>query len=182
VDIQGSHHCIAGCADDPCPACQEAMQTSTKEVITMRCGHAMHNECFDAMVCAGNLSCPKCRKSVVRDPIAEAEMRRAIQSTPMPDEYASLRVEVLCNDCGAKCTCAFHVFGHICTHCGSINTAKLRQWQSAPHAALRSAEEAEQEEDALEASDLSGEEDDNTEDDDNFYAAAAGDDDAADGR
>lgn len=48
-----------------------------------------------------------------------------IANTPMPSEYAGWTVQILCNDCLEKSTASYHVLGHQCSKCRSLNTAVI---------------------------------------------------------
>jgi len=146
VGIRASHKCVALAADDACPACLDALHASTLAVQTLPCGHSMHAKCFSDMARTGCVSCPKCRKTAYRDAEYEDEVRQAIATTPMPDEYARYRMEIVCNDCHATSVVKFHVFGAVCAACQSINTANQRTL--APETANDDDGAAEEEEDA----------------------------------
>jgi RING finger/CHY zinc finger protein 1 len=53
------------------------------------------------------------------------EMDTMMAQTPMPDEYRSVRVSILCQDCQARSTVPFHVVGHKCAACGGYNTRRV---------------------------------------------------------
>jgi len=48
-----------------------------------------------------------------------------VAATPMPPEYANMRVGILCNDCHAKGEVAFHIVGLKCGDCGGYNTRQV---------------------------------------------------------
>lgn len=58
----------------------------------------------------------------------------------MPAEYRNVQVDVLCNDCGEKCTdLKFHFYGVKCVKCGSYNTRILATRGYDPTAAATAA-------------------------------------------
>ena len=61
-----------------------------------------------------------------------ASIDAEIALTPMPEEYANVKVKVLCNDCHEESMVKFHIFGHKCSSekddgvvCGSYNTRRI---------------------------------------------------------
>lgn len=48
-----------------------------------------------------------------------------IKEQPMPEEFKDVRSVVLCNDCSAKCSTAYHFLGLRCEICQSYNTVEL---------------------------------------------------------
>lgn len=123
------HACLAGASADACPVCLEPdMRTSPRSVVMLACGHAMHSDCQQQLLASGSPVCPKCRRSIARDRAFEAHVRSLLETTPMPPEFAQVRAEVLCNDCGAKSVVPFHFYGAVCpaAECGSVNTSILQ--------------------------------------------------------
>lgn len=53
-----------------------------------------------------------------------------IAVTPMPQDYANWRVDVLCNDCNKPSKVQFHILGLKCSHCRSYNTRRIRLEQN----------------------------------------------------
>lgn len=124
---RADHHCVKGASDDACPVCAEAnMHMSTSSVVVMACGHVIHAHCQRKLVSSGSNSCPKCRKTILRDAEGDALVKRAILETPMPEEYRDTKCEVLCNDCEKKCIIPFHFYGLPCSSCDSVNTSILK--------------------------------------------------------
>lgn len=48
-----------------------------------------------------------------------------IKEQPMPEEFQNVRSVILCNDCSAKCSTAYHFLGLRCEICQSYNTVEL---------------------------------------------------------
>jgi RING finger/CHY zinc finger protein 1 len=80
------------------------------------------------MVAHDTITCPVCLRCILapaqREQLWRA-MDAAVRDTPMPAEYAATRCAVLCNDCGARSSVAFHVVGHKCGGCGGYNTRRV---------------------------------------------------------
>ena len=51
-------------------------------------------------------------------------MDEVVAQTPMPLEYRTWAVEVLCNDCHETSSTLFHVVGLKCGNCGGYNTRR----------------------------------------------------------
>ena len=82
------------------------------------------------MVQNNQMSCPICMKSYMN---MDADWRRLdaeIAVTPMPQDYANWRVDVLCNDCNKPSKVQFHILGLKCSHCRSYNTRRIRLEQN----------------------------------------------------
>jgi len=69
--------------------------------------------------------CPLCAVSITESAAAWAQLDSKIAQSPMPEEYRNKQVSVLCNDCHATNSTAFHVLGLKCIPCGSYNTRKI---------------------------------------------------------
>lgn len=50
----------------------------------------------------------------------------AIMSQPMPPEFCDTKAKILCNDCSARSTVAYHWLGLKCSICRSYNTVELQ--------------------------------------------------------
>lgn len=50
----------------------------------------------------------------------------AIISQPMPPEFQDTKAKILCNDCSARSTVAYHWLGLKCSICRSYNTVELQ--------------------------------------------------------
>ncbi len=56
---------IEGSATEECPICLEKMDLSDEDVVTLKCGHSLHKECFKTWYNDyNNHDCPVCRKPV----------------------------------------------------------------------------------------------------------------------
>ena len=72
--------------------------SSTSTTIRVRCGHIIHSKCY-AQLLRSTYKCPLCFKSLADMSSAYAALDHEIALTPMPLEYATVRKQVLCNDC-----------------------------------------------------------------------------------
>ena len=100
------------------------MHTSRIAPTTLRCGHAMHSNCYVGYA-KTNIACPICRKSMCDPKLFEAQMDNEIACMPMPAEYANQTMVVACNDCGFKSKVKFHIAGGKCLKCRSYNTQRV---------------------------------------------------------
>jgi len=111
--------------DCDCPICGEYMFTSHKKVLSMKCGHMIHDVCRKEYI-KTSYRCPICSKSVEN---MESQFRRLdkhLQEQPMPPEYQHTRATILCNDCEAKTSTKYHWGGLKCEVCLSYNTVELQ--------------------------------------------------------
>ncbi|KAK8218420.1 hypothetical protein IWZ01DRAFT_538035 [Phyllosticta capitalensis] len=119
------HRCIERATDADCPICKDYMFTSSTDVVSMKCGHYMHRDCYDAYMQI-DYKCPMCKKSAVNMELQWRKLKDAVISQPMPAQFADTRVVIHCNDCSVKSTAAYHWLGNQCAHCESFNTSELR--------------------------------------------------------
>ena len=125
--LKETHKCVQQSMHQNCGVCMEYLFDSIKPISVLNCGHTIHTHCLDEMARHSNFYCPICHKTYLGDSSKEnlwAQYDRAVQETQMPQEYAEMRVAILCNDCGSRSTCLFHVVGLKCQDCGSYNTTR----------------------------------------------------------
>jgi len=91
----------------------------------MRCGHTIHQSCFEQLRGQQIYKCPLCSKSALDMASVWSHLSAEVDATPMPDEYTGVMVQALCNDCGHVSNTPFHVLGLKCQACGSFNTARM---------------------------------------------------------
>jgi RING finger/CHY zinc finger protein 1 len=95
-----------------------------RAISVMRCGHTIHEHCFQQLFAHHQYTCPTCSKSVCDMAAVWRRRDEDVAATPMPPEYAAVAVPILCNDCGGRSAVPFHVLGLKCTPCGSYNTRR----------------------------------------------------------
>ncbi|KAK7554572.1 hypothetical protein IWX49DRAFT_599784 [Phyllosticta citricarpa] len=125
IKYADDHRCIERATDADCPICKDYMFTSSTDVVSMKCGHYMHRDCYDAYMQI-DYKCPMCKKSAVNMELQWRKLKDAVISQPMPAQFADTRVVINCNDCSVKSTSAYHWLGNQCAHCESFNTSELR--------------------------------------------------------
>lgn len=87
--------------------------------------------CFVQVMGQNNqMSCPICMKSYMDMDAAWRHLDAEIAVTPMPQDYANWRVDILCNDCNKSSKVQFHILGLKCSHCRSYNTRRIRLEQN----------------------------------------------------
>jgi hypothetical protein len=126
IAAESTHRCIEQSTKCDCPICGEYLFTSSKTVVFMRCGHAIHDNCFHQL-CRSTYKCPICSKSVTNMESQFRNLDRHIAAQPMPEEYWGTKAYVYCNDCTLKGMTAFHWLGVKCAMCESYNTTMLGQ-------------------------------------------------------
>lgn len=115
------------------------MFSSPQTVIFMECGHPIHRSCFTQYMTT-SYKCPLCNKSIVKMDALFMNLANIIKEQPMPEEFQNVRSVILCNDCSAKCSTAYHFLGLRCEICQSYNTVELDR---SPMPEYRSEEESE---------------------------------------
>eukprot|EP01104_Vermistella_antarctica_P008399 TRINITY_DN2095_c0_g1_i1.p1 TRINITY_DN2095_c0_g1~~TRINITY_DN2095_c0_g1_i1.p1 ORF type:complete len:381 (+),score=76.29 TRINITY_DN2095_c0_g1_i1:72-1214(+) len=111
-----------------CPICHEDLFTSTKSMTGLKCGHAIHVECFQELRRNSAIVCPVCNKSLygAEDMTAANEaMDNYLCTLQMPEEFKDTEANILCNDCLEKTTVPYHYVAHKCLKCLSYNTRVL---------------------------------------------------------
>lgn len=125
IELQDDHKCIERATQSDCPICGEYMFTSTRPVVFMSCGHAIHQGCFDEHS-KHSYKCPTCQKTVLT---MEAQFRvldMEISLQPLPEPYCNWTCVLSCNDCNAKSRSPYHVLGLKCDNCKSYNTVQVK--------------------------------------------------------
>ncbi|KAL6901366.1 hypothetical protein GGI43DRAFT_376109 [Trichoderma evansii] len=125
TSIESSHKCIERSTDCDCPICGEYMFTSPKRVVFMVCGHSIHKKCYEQHM-KSSYKCPICNKSLVNMETQFRNLDLAIMSQPMPPDFQDTKAKILCNDCSARSTVAYHWLGLKCSICRSYNTVELQ--------------------------------------------------------
>lgn len=128
VMMRDSHRCIENSMHSNCPVCFEYLFDSIRPISVMPCGHTIHQECLRLLVDHSTYHCPVCFKSCMTTANMERiwqDMDENVEATPMPEDYASIEVNILCNDCGDRSRVHFHILGHKCSRCGGYNTRRI---------------------------------------------------------
>ncbi|KAL3154779.1 hypothetical protein ABBQ38_011325 [Trebouxia sp. C0009 RCD-2024] len=128
--MQGNHVCVENSMKQNCPVCFEFLFDSVRPTAVLNCGHTIHETCLLSMRENRQMSCPICMKSYEDMTSVWRHMEAEIAVTPMPQEYANWKVDVLCNDCNMPSKVQFHILGLKCSHCCSYNTRRIREEQN----------------------------------------------------
>ena len=91
------------------------------------------SRCVQSMRQNNQMSCPICMKSYENMTPYWRNLDAEIAVTPMPQDYADWRVDILCNDCNKPSNVQFHILGLKCSHCRSYNTRRIRIDQNQLH-------------------------------------------------
>ena len=119
-----SHQCHSTInKENKCPVCLELLFNSTDAFTVTKCGHSIHQKCFQKQLSKGLYQCPVCKKSLVDLSEHWNKLAEEIALVQMPEEYRDQDVSIHCNDCLETSTVKFHVLGMRCV-CGSFNTTK----------------------------------------------------------
>ncbi|TNV76650.1 hypothetical protein FGO68_gene5314 [Halteria grandinella] len=119
-----THKCQENTLHSSCPICMNDQFNSIEQSIFLPCGHSMHKECFKDLS-KHKYQCPLCFRSFCDMRMNDKALEREIESTPMPEEFRSKKVQILCNDCQERSQVFFHILGAKCQGCNSYNTRQL---------------------------------------------------------
>ncbi|KAF2142588.1 uncharacterized protein K452DRAFT_270354 [Aplosporella prunicola CBS 121167] len=125
IQFAQDHRCIERATECDCPICGDYMFTSSTDVVSMPCGHYMHRDCYKAYMETA-YKCPICKKSCVNMELQWRKLEHAIETQPMPAQFADTKVVIHCNDCSVKSTANYHWLGNQCAHCDSFNTNEVQ--------------------------------------------------------
>lgn len=125
IDLKEHHRCVSNTTHCNCPICNEYLFTSVNKVVFMKCGHLIHQSCYDEMI-KHSYKCPICKKTVVNTETQFRILDQEIRQLPLPAPYDKWRCIISCNDCKGKSNCAYHVMGLKCRYCASYNTNQLK--------------------------------------------------------
>ncbi|CCC07543.1 hypothetical protein SMACR_06745 [Sordaria macrospora] len=123
VSTRTEHRCVERSTDCDCPICGEYLFSSPRPVAIMKCGHTIHQHCFNAYK-QTSYKCPVCNKTCVNMEIEFRRLDILIATQPMPEEYQDARAVISCNDCSAKSQTRYHWLGLKCSVCHSYNTVE----------------------------------------------------------
>ncbi|PHU06299.1 hypothetical protein BC332_22788 [Capsicum chinense] len=126
TSLKESHTCIERAMHHNCPVCFEYVFDTTKNVISLPCGHTMHLECVLQMEGYFQYSCPLCSRSYCDMSSIWEQLDQEVASTPMPEMYQNKMVWILCNDCAVTSEVNFHIVALKCPSCKSYNTKQIR--------------------------------------------------------
>lgn len=116
------HNHVSGGARNNCPICAEHMFDTPKQVVLLRCGHSLHEECYAENI-KSSIHCPICFKLVGDDTAMRSQIKAMVEgnrSEGPPQDGKGFYVSCFeCGDVGfAKMPCLLNA----CFGCGSYNT------------------------------------------------------------
>lgn len=125
IDLREKHKCVTNSTHSNCPICNEYLFTSVHKVVFMKCGHSIHQTCYDEMV-KHSYKCPICKKTVVNVETQFRILDQEILQQPLPSPYNLWRCIISCNECKGKSNVNYHILGLKCKYCKSYNTNQLK--------------------------------------------------------
>ncbi|CAK9440997.1 uncharacterized protein LODBEIA_P48660 [Lodderomyces beijingensis] len=125
IDLKDKHKCVSNTTHCNCAICSEYLFTSTQKVVFMKCGHSIHQLCYDELV-KHSYKCPICKKSIANVENRFRLLDQEIAHSPMPEPYNTWSCTITCNDCKGKSNCQYHVLGLKCKYCHSYNTNQVK--------------------------------------------------------
>lgn len=123
IDVKDTHKCVENTSHSNCPICCEYMFTSREPLISMKCGHCIHQSCFDRLI-QNDYRCPLCKQSVCDMSNLWEIMSNIINESSIPIEYENATLDILCNDCSKYSNVKFN-FMTKCEYCESWNTTTI---------------------------------------------------------
>lgn len=124
IDLRERHRCLTNTTHSDCPICNEYMFTLIHKVVFMKCGHSIHEHCYEELV-KHSYKCPMCKKTIVNVETQFRILDLEIVQSPLPLPYNFWRCIVSCNDCNGKSNVPYHVLGLKCKYCKSYNTNQI---------------------------------------------------------
>lgn len=125
IDLKERHKCLSNNTHCNCPVCNEYLFTSVNKVVFMKCGHLIHQSCYDELT-KHSYKCPVCKKTVVNMDTQFRILDQEISQLPLPAPYSNWRCIINCNDCKGKSNVPYHILGLKCKYCKSYNTNKVK--------------------------------------------------------
>ncbi|KAK9825066.1 hypothetical protein WJX74_005833 [Apatococcus lobatus] len=145
--LRDNHVCVENSMKQDCPICVEYLFDSVRQTSILPCGHTIHTDCLHDLEQASVRGspadlpkCPVCSKSISNYSDEWSQLDKEIQETPMPRDYASWVVDILCNDCNQSNRVRWHVLGLCCPSCLSYNTRRIMPLARASMGSLDSAD------------------------------------------
>ncbi|CAB3376471.1 Hypothetical predicted protein [Cloeon dipterum] len=129
--LKNRHKCVENVSRANCPVCLEDIHTSRIPCHIPECGHLVHRTCFEDLLHSGYYACPTCQQSMLDMTQLWDYLDHEVEMTPMPNDYKTCMVGILCKDCHKESKVKFHVVGLKCLHCGSYNTCRTKEPTSA---------------------------------------------------
>ncbi|EGW30804.1 uncharacterized protein SPAPADRAFT_72723 [Spathaspora passalidarum NRRL Y-27907] len=125
IDLHDKHKCVTNTTHCNCTICNEYLFTSVQKVVFMKCGHSIHQHCYDELI-THSYKCPICKKTIVNVETQFRLLDQEVMQSPLPPPYNAWRCIISCNDCKGKSNCSYHVLGLKCKYCKSYNTNQLK--------------------------------------------------------
>lgn len=111
-------HCDKRPYHAACRMCKQYLHVSTKPVVIMNCGHAIHAHCNEEYTNTYK-KCPRCPASPDNVTVHCNENDQAVTNTVPPDEITSIRTQTFCHDCGQLCETQLNYSYPKCSSCNS---------------------------------------------------------------
>lgn len=125
IQLKERHKCLSNTTHCDCPVCNEYLFTSVSKVVFMKCGHLIHEACYEELS-KHSYKCPLCKKTVANVETQFRILDQEIRQQPMPPPYNLWRCIIGCNDCKGKSNVAYHVLGLKCKYCSLYNTNQIK--------------------------------------------------------
>lgn len=120
--LKDKHLHIENVLEGDCPICAEYLSHSTREILQLECGHAIHTECYDYYLIQ-SIQCPICK--VTSGDFLEYNNKVDMILQRVDDDLKNnsyLTCLIDCLDCKNKSRVTHRFMFNKCEHCKSYNT------------------------------------------------------------
>lgn len=122
IRLKNNHSHIEDTLKSDCPICAEYLFISVKEVALMKCGHAMHVECYEYYI-EKNYQCPICTRSTGDTSAYNTKVDIVLAgNSKLQKEAKKWRCDITCYDCNAVSNTKYRFLYNKCLSCNSYNT------------------------------------------------------------
>ncbi|EJW03619.1 hypothetical protein EDEG_02050 [Edhazardia aedis USNM 41457] len=122
INLKENHVHIENNLKSDCPICAEYLFLSIREVLLLKCGHAMHMDCFDYYL-KQNYQCPICQKSAGDTEIYNQKIEFILShESKLQKNSKNWLCEISCYDCRKSSYTDYKYLFNKCHLCSSYNT------------------------------------------------------------
>lgn len=129
IEKKATHNHMFGTLKNNCPICAESMIDQKRQVILMRCGHIIHEECYKATL-ENSVHCPICFKFIGDDEEIRNQIRYILtQTSTEQSREGQMNGNISCFECGTINYKERYGLFNACEGCGSYNT-KIKEGET----------------------------------------------------
>ena len=125
-----THKCREDCTKTNCPICNNDLHASRETFTVLRCGHAIHNKCFNNMI-KHSYRCPLCKKCVSENMSEHWKGLDILAGLEeIPHDFRNKMILIYCNDCEKRSEVNFSFDYRKCGSCGGYNTSEIEVYEA----------------------------------------------------